>query len=318
MAITLSELEEAAEAPSDGGEMIVDVRVTTGRGVEFLWPTDALPILRGFADVGEIVRITHRSSAGSYTVDGTVEIQGGEVFYFDRSFYIREGRMTFAEDETDFDPLLTVDAEIREIGPDGPIRIYLVSAERPLSEFTPQWRSDPALPEAEIIALLGGNVFVTEDGDPINLSQAVLLTSDFVSQFGIIRGFETSIRDALQLDLFSIRTQLFQNLIRGVLDQAQYPLDSDVPPLGQYLDNTTLFVGKYLGTDLFLELLVQLRGADPVAETTRSLAGIAVESEVSLEWETPFFNLEWSFFPTDPSSLFITDNTISFSWEYSY
>ena len=111
---------------------------------------------------------------------------------------------------------------------------------------------------------------------------------------------------------------MFQNLIRGVLDQAEYPLDSDLPSLGKYLDNTTLFVGKYLGTDLFLELLVQLRATDPVATPTRSLAGIAVDSELSLEWETPFFLLEWSFFPRDPSSLFITDNTISFAWEYSY
>jgi hypothetical protein len=318
MAITLSEVEEGGGPDPEAGDLIADVNVTTGRGVQFLWPTDAFPILRGFADVGETVRITHRRSTGSYSVTGPVAIQGGEVFYFDRSFYIREGRMVFSEDQTGFDPLLTVDAEIREVGPDGPVRIYLVAAESPLSQFTPQWRSDPPLTEAEIIALLGGNVFVTDEGDPINLSQAVLLTSDLVSQFGLIRGFETSIRDALQLDLFSIRTQLFQNLIRGVIDQAQYPLDTDVPSLGEYLDNTTLFLGKYLGSDLFLELLVQLRAADPVAETTRSLAGIAVDSELSLEWETPFFLLEWSFFPTDPSSLFLTDNTISFSWEYSY
>jgi hypothetical protein len=129
---------------------------------------------------------------------------------------------------------------------------------------------------------------------------------------------ETSIREFFQLDLFSIRTQLFQNLIRGVIDPDPYPLDSPAPSLGQYLDNTTLFLGKYLGTDLFLELLVQLRATDPVAETTRSLSGIAVEPELNLEWETPFFLLEWSFFPTDPASLFLRDNTISFTWEYSY
>ena len=226
--------------------------------------------------------------------------------------------MVFAEDQSDFDPLLTLEAEIRETGPDGPVRIYLVAAERPLSEFTPTWRSEPPLPEAEIIAMLGGNVFITQDGDPINLSQAVLLTSDLIGQFSLIRGFETTIRDALQLDLFSIRTQLFQNLISGFLAQPEYPLDSDVPSLGKYLDNTTLFLGKYLGTDLFLELLVQLRATDPVSAPTRSLAGIAVDSELSLEWQTPFFLLEWSFFPRDPSSLFLRDNTISFAWEYSY
>ena len=106
--------------------------------------------------------------------------------------------------------------------------------------------------------------------------------------------------------------------VRGFMADDTYPLDTSVPSLGKYLDNTTLFLGKYLGTDLFLELLVQLRASDPVAAPTQSLTGITVGSEFALEWQTPFFMLEWTFFPTDPSSLFLRDNTISFSWEYSY
>jgi hypothetical protein len=317
--ITLTERPEQPFAGEQPGDTRVDITVNTDRGVQFLWPTSALPILRGFADVDESVRITYESAASTYSVTGGVDIQGGEVFYFDRSFYIREGRITFDEDEQGFDPLLTVNAEIREVAEEGPVRIYLVADERPLSEFTPRWRSDPPLTEAAILALLGGNVFVSETGEPIDLEQAAWLASDVVSQFGIIRGFESSVREALQLDLFSVRTQLFQNLLRGVIDPGQeYPLDNEVPSLGEYLDNTTLFMGKYLGTDLFLELLVQLRASEPLAVEPRSLAGIEVESEFSLEWQTPFFLLEWTFFPRDPSSLFLADNTISFQWEYSY
>lgn len=316
--ITLSEATDQ-ELIGEESDLGVDLTVRTGRGVQFLWPTDTFPILRGFADVGESIRITYESASTSFTVNGGVDIQGGEVFYFDRSFYIREGRITFDEDEQEFDPLLSVNAEIREVADEGPVEIYLVADERPLSEFTPQWRSDPPLSEAAILALLGGNVFVSDSGQPIDLSDAVLLTSDVVSQFGIIQGFESTVRETLQLDLFSIRTQLFQNLLRGVIDQdEEYPLDTSVPSLGQYLDNTTLFMGKYLGTDLFLELLVQLRSTESSALETRSLAGIEIESELGLEWQTPFFLLEWTFFPRDPSSLFLTDNTISFSWDYSY
>lgn len=317
--ITLSEAADEPPPDDEAGDLGVDLTVRAGRGVQFLWPTNTFPILRGFADVGESIRITFSSAGGTYSVTGGVEIQGGEVFYFDRSFYIREGRIAFDEDEQEFDPLLSVNAEIREVADEGPVRIYLVADERPLSEFTPQWRSDPAMSEASIIALLGGSVFVSDSGDPIGLSDAVLLTSDVVSQFGIIRGFESTVREALQLDLFSIRTQLFQNLLRGVIEpDDEYPLDNTVPSLGQYLDNTTLFMGKYLGTDLFLELLVQLRAAETSALEPQSLAGIEVDSELGLEWQTPFFLLEWSFFPRDPSSLFLADNTISFSWEYSY
>lgn len=317
--ITLSEPPEPLQPEEEPIELRVDMTVTTGRAVEFLWPSDAFLILRGSAAVGDSVRITHDTAGGTFSVAGGVEIQGGEVFYFDRSFYIREGRITFDEDEQEFDPLLTVNAEIREVADEGPIRIYLVSDERPLSEFTPRWRSDPPLGEAAILALLGGNVFVQEGGQPLDLGDAVLLGSDVASQFGIIRGFESTVRDALQLDLFSIRTQLFQNLLRSVIETGEgYPLDNTVPSLGQYLDNTTLFMGRYLGTDLFLELLVQLRATEPAEVQPRTLAGIEVESELSLEWQTPFFLLEWTFFPRDPSTLFLSDNTISFSWEYSY
>jgi hypothetical protein len=319
MRITLSDQQELQPEDSEPSELSVDITVRTGRGVDFLWPTAAFPILRGSADLNESVRITYEEDPQRYSVDGGVEIQSGEVFYFDRSFYIRQGEITFAEDETGFDPLLTVNAEIREVGDDGPVRIYLVADERPLSQFTPQWRSDPPLTEAAILTLLGGNVFVGEGGDPIDLSEAVLLGTDVVSQFGIIQGFESAVRETLQLDLFSIRTQLFQNLLRGVIDQNQeLPLDTQAPSLGQYLDNTTLFMGKYLGTDLFMELLVQLRATDQAQTDATSLTGIEIESEFGLEWQTPFFLLEWSFFPRDPSTLFLADNTVSFSWEYSY
>jgi translocation and assembly module TamB len=318
MDILVAEEQAEGDSDDDPGDLRVDVTVTSGRGIEFLWPSTAWPILRGFADVGEEVAISYRSATGSHHVQGRVDIQGGEVFYFDRSFYIQDGRMTFDEDETGFDPLLTIDAEIREVAEEGPVRIYLEADEAPLSEFTPRWRSDPPLSEATIIAMLGGSVLVTDEGTPLDVQQAVLLGSNLVSQFAIIRGFETTVREALQLDLFSIRTQLFQNIIRDAIGDGTYPLDTSVPSLGKYLDNTTLFMGKYLGTDLFLELLVQVSAADPESVTSRSLAGVEVDPEISLEWQTPFFQLEWAFFPTDPETLFLTDNTFRFFWEYSY
>ncbi|TVQ27001.1 MAG: hypothetical protein EA382_04500 [Spirochaetaceae bacterium] len=321
MSVTLGEMPPIESLLDDPPDVRVDVALTTGRGVQFLWPSETFPILRGIADPGQRIRINYGSASDTFSVVGSVAIQGGEVFYFDRSFYIQDGRITFDESQAQFDPLLTVSAEIREVAQDGPIRIYLIADERPLSEFTPRWRSDPPLTEAAILSLLGSTVFITDTGEPINLSQAVLLTSDVVSQFGIIRGFENTVRDALQLDLFSIRTQLFQNLLRGVIDQGQdqdLPLDSGTPSLGEYLNNTTLFAGKYLGNDLFLELLVQLRQARPAFMERQSLAGVEIESELTLEWDTPFFGLEWGFFPRDPSSLFLTDHTFRFSWGFSY
>ena len=40
--------------------------------------------------------------------------------------------------------------------------------------------------------------------------------------------------------------------------------------------------------------------------------------ELSLEWATPFFLMEWSFLPKHPETLFLSDNSLSFSWRFSY
>ncbi|MFW6288465.1 MAG: translocation/assembly module TamB domain-containing protein, partial [Spirochaetota bacterium] len=121
--ITLSEVPGDPPDADEGDDLRVDMTIRSGRGVEFRWPSNTFPILRGFADVGEVVRMTHDSTSSSFSVTGGIDIQGGEIFYFDRSFYIREGRITFDEDEQKFDPLLTVNAEIREVADEGPVEI---------------------------------------------------------------------------------------------------------------------------------------------------------------------------------------------------
>jgi hypothetical protein len=146
----------------------------------------------------------------------------------------------------------------------------------------------------------------------------VLATSDLVTQFGVINRFERSVRDALGLDLFSVRTQIFQNLVLGSIDQPDYPLDNTSPSLGKYLENTTVFLGKYLGPELFAELLFGLRSRSPFEPIPPGAGPVELEAELGLEWQTPLFLLQWRFFPENPETLFVTDNQLEFSWEFSY
>ena len=155
--------------------------------------------------------------------------------------------------------------------------------------------------------------------EAVNLSSALLLSSDLFLQSEIIRAFERDMRNRFNLDLFSIRTQIFQNVLSDVLQpQESVPLYQTVPSLGRYLDKSSVFLGKYLGSDLFLEYLIQLRAEDPLTSNIRRFGGIGIESEVVFEWKTPFFTLEWSLRPKNPEELFIRDNTLSFRWRYSY
>lgn len=317
--ITLSENFDPEGVPFEGEtDFSVDIRVRTGRGVEFYWPTINFPLLRSFARAGEELHIQWNSINSEFSLVGAVSIQGGELYYFDRSFYIREGRIVFNEDEGGFDPLLSARAEVREISDRGPITIYMIIDNSRLSEFTPRFESSPMLPENEIAELLGGQVFGQTVGEFAALSSAVLLTGDAASQFGVMRRFETRVRDTLGLDLLSVRTPVFQNLVRGAVEDRNDDLDTQAPLLGGYLNNTSVFLGKYLGTDVFLELLLRLQAVNQFDPNTRAIGGLAVDTEFSLEFQTPFFLLEWGFFPRDIRELYVRDNTFTFSWGFSY
>ena len=297
----------------------VDLTLRTGRRVEFLWPSREFPVVRSFAQANERLALEYSDDAGTFRLRGNVGIQGGEIYYFDRNFYIREGNIVFDETEEQFDPRLRARAELREVGRDGPVRIFLIADGARLSEFSPRFESTPTMSDTEIASLIGGSLITGSADDVFNISTAMLATTDLVSPLGIMSGVESSIRDALRLDLFSVRTQLFQNLVVGALDDTgNDPLDNTSPSLGQYLDNTTVFLGKYLGSSLFLELLVQIRARNPLETEVRTVSGIEVDSEIGLEFQTPFFDLHWSIMPQNPQTLFVSDTMFSFSWGFSY
>ncbi len=299
--------------------LLVDLSITAGRSVEFLWPTTQLPILRAVSAPGARVQIRADTVRNTFALTGDVTTQGGELFYLDRTFLIREGTIRFNETQENVDPRLTLRAETRDIGPDGPVRISIIAEESPLSELTVRAVSNPPLSDEDLLAIFGGGIFATGES-LVSLSGAVLAGGDIVSQFGVIRSVEARIRSALQLDLFSVRTQLFQNLVRGVIDDPGSDVDeAAIPSLGRVFNNTTVFLGRSLGPDIFAELLVQFRARSPFDDAAeRAFAGIELDSEFSLEFETPFFDLQWSFFPRTPDALFVPDNLFTFSWGFTY
>jgi hypothetical protein len=130
-----------------------------------------------------------------------------------------------------------------------------------------------------------------------------------LSRFGLLRPFEQRVRELLGLDMFSVRTQVIQNLVA----EKVLGLEGVNP-----LDNTSLSLGKYLGDDLFLEMLVRLQASRGPSGLLLPGHGLTSEIELNLEWDTPFFLLEWSFLPRNPDALFLTDNSLALRWRYTY
>jgi translocation and assembly module TamB len=328
--ITLGQAPQGAFVP-EAPPTFLTLTVETGKRVEFAWPSESLPVVRTTASPGGKVVITYRGDTGAYTVKGSAAIQGGEIYYFDRSFILRKGAITFNEDQNSFDPRITARAEVREWDPTSgeEVRIYL-DADDPLSQFNPRFSSDPPRPENYLLAMIGAPLVARAESQGLGLS-AALISSDIVSQAWLLRPLENRLRDALGLDMVSVRTQIIQNLL------AQKIFGTTLNPL----DNTSISLGKYVGNDLFLEALLRLQaqpvpgsaglstyapgggsgvGLPPIPSATLPTAGIGLtpQFEWSMEWNTPFFTLDWVFQPQHPETLFLTDNALSFSWRFSY
>lgn len=311
--IALGEAPTGKFVPEDPPTFVA-ITVETGKRVEFFWPTADVPVLRTSASPGGKIAITYRGDTGAYTAKGTTGVQGGEIYYFDRSFIMKKGSITFNEDQNTFDPRITASAEVRESDPDtGEVVKISLNADGTLSHFSPHFTSDPPRTETAILAMIGAPILNRAESQ--GLGMAALVYSDILSQNWILRPFEEKVRQVLNLDMFSINTQILPNLL------AEKLFNVSVNPL----DNTSVSLGKYIGNDLFLEVLVGLQ-QQPLPSGTASVLsssvvnglGLQPDVELSLEWATPFFLLNWTFQPQHPEDLFLSDNSLSFSWKYSY
>ena len=301
--------------------ILVDMIFTTGKKVQFIWPSSTLPILRATAEQGQVIKLDFDNLNGTFSLKGDINIKYGGIYYFQKSFYLSEGSINFDETQSKFDPFLGFKAQIKEIDAEGDVvNISLIQDKKPVSQFAPRFESDPPLSDVEIFSILGAGVFAEIGSEQIDLTSALVLTGDLVTQFAIIRSFEKKVKNIFNLDLFSIRTQMIQNILidRFIQDdtaEQEVYLDS----FGRYLDNTTLYLGKYIGDDIFLQALMQINNQQFIDTDLYATNKLLVESTLSLEWQTPLFLLGFSVKPdfVDPVSS-IQNTSLELSWGFSY
>jgi hypothetical protein len=314
--ITVDPADFGLGAPSgSSGQIITDFTITTGRRVAFLWPNEEFPIIQANPVSGNSVRIQADSLSGTFELRGNIDMQSGEVFYIERSFYIREGRLTFNENESRFDPHIAARAEIRDQTDDGPVTISLVIDNQPLSTFQPRFESTPALSQAEIFALLGQNILGGETTDTGQISGAFGgAITDVLSQFGVVRRIERAIRDILRIDTFSIRTQAISNVVLQVTGtQSEQDRDRGI---GRYFDKTTVFAGKYITSDFFIQGMLAFRYEDRPTELNQQ--GLRFEPDIGIELHNPLFDIRWNIVPVHSESLFIPDTSFTILWRRSF
>ncbi len=298
----------------------MNLSIAIGKKVEFRWPSDDIPIIRGLIQADKPIEISLDTAARSFQLKGEANLKGGELFYIKRNFYLRQGNISFNENQDIFDPMITVRAEIRERDTQGePVRIILSVENQPLSSFMPVLRSDPPKSDAEIMSLLGQAASGDTSRETI-LRNTVITASDIFTQMSLFRAGENKVRDLLGLDLFSVRTLILQNAILG--PAMQTPTDAPMT-IGNYFDDTTVYMGKYLGSAIYADALMHFSYYDPKSvDNTGNAQGVfrnlLFQPELGLEVATPFFLLRWGFTPTSPKTLFVADNSVTLSWKFSY
>jgi hypothetical protein len=288
-------------------DVIVDVRVDAGRRVEFLWPNEDFPVLRAYGAAGTGLRVIADTRVPQFVLDGDVTLQGGEIYYFQRSFFIREGQVFFNMNDPRIDPLISARAEIRERNDEGPVIISMVIDSAPLSSFSPRFESNPPLSQLEIYSLLGQMPAEGQESEVV-----VRTLTEALTQFTVVRQVERRIRNILGLDMFTVRIQVLQNALLQAMNND--PEERRRNAIGNYFDNTAVYMGKYIGSDLFVQAIIAMRYDQYRVDN----GGLRFEPDIGLDFRTPLVDIRWNMSPRHPEHLYVTDQSVSLIWRWLF
>ena len=295
-------------------DMNVNVRLLVGQKVQIILN----PILRGLIAPQTPIDFTMDSVAGTWNLKGDIVLRGGEVTYLSRSFYLKEGRIVLNETQNSFDPNLTIRAETRERDEnDEPVTITLSAIRQNVSNFNPQLTSSPAKSENEIMSLLGQIVTADSSSEgKIDFGNLLAAGLDFGVQVTVLRKAEDTLRDFFNFDIFSMRTMLLQNALKQSLNTDQ----NTEYTFGNYFDNSTVYIGKYFGSNLYADAMLQWSYDSSKYKKDDPVSGIVFQPELGFELSAPFANIRWSYAPDLGSLLdsFVSATSITLSWKYSF
>lgn len=280
------------------------------------------PFLRGLVAPNTPVSLALDTESEQWNVKGDVVLRGGELTYLSRSFYLKEGRVVLNETQDSFDPNLTIRAETREHDENGEsVTITLSAIRQNLSQFSPNLYATPAKSENEIMALLGN--IVTGDSDSVGNFGLSLV--DYGVQVTLLRKIENALRDLCNFDIFSVRTSVLQNAIRIGLGQntsnsAVSATSKKSYSIGNYFDNSTVYIGKYFGSTLYADAMLHWTYDETREDGVDTVGGLVFQPEIGLELASPFANIRWSFAPDLGNVLasWVSSTSITLSWRLTF
>lgn len=272
------------------------------------------PLLRCVFVPHTTIKCKLDTQSNFYQLDGSLQLKSGDVAYLSRNFYIKEGNIKFnPQDITN--PLVTIRAETREKDSNGDnVRIILSAENQYLLDFNPRFSSVPAKSENEIRLLLGQIVLA----DSSNVGSLVASAGEYYLQSTVVRDLENKLRNLLNFDIFSVRTNILQNTI-NMSTQRNGPNRMTV---GNFFDNSTVYIGKYIGSALYVDAMLNMSASDYMDAEYLSTGNLIFQPEFGLELEMSKMNIRWDMMwditPGMKFKSYVPSTTLSFSWKFTF
>jgi Family of unknown function (DUF490). len=281
-----------------------------GKNLVVLFPLSSNPILRANLKSDTTVSLGYDMyNDNKMDVDGDILLQSGQIFYFQKNFFITEGSINLNQNGNVIDPKISLRARLRDFDTNNEkVDIYLVLNNATLNSLNPSFESSPQKSNSEIMSILGAAILPTDaQGERIENTVASLLTSgvDLLSRLGVVESqtgdLNESIRKALNLDMFTLNSRIFENfLLDSVKINNSGSQLQNTSALSRYLNNTSIYLGKNISDNFFLQGIIHFATvSDLMDEASLFASDLALNTEVSLEWTTPLGNV--TFF-THPDS----------------
>ena len=291
-------------------QVIADIDIMLGTHIAI----ELSPVIRCVFVPNTKIKVDINQPTGQYIIDGDLRLKSGDLAYLNRSFYIKSGAIKFNRNDIS-NPIITLNAETREKDENAQtVKIILSVEDQYLKNLQPKFASEPAKSENEIKALLGQIVIA----DSNSAADLLFAASDYALQSTLMRQAENKLRDLLNFDIFSVRTNILQNTYN--LSVSKNLSDGNLT-IGNFLDNTTVYIGKYLGSFLYVDAMLHVTLADNHMKGLSNNGNLMFQPEIGMELESPFANVRVNMTPDINALLknqFVPSTSVTLSWKFTY
>lgn len=298
------------------GAIGVDMKMNFVRNNRILYPSSLDPIFSIMLSDKSFVDLS--LNPDSFSVNGDISIRGGEIFYFQKYFFITSGSIIF-DDPNVFNPKISLRATLRDYTSDSErVEIYLVMKDNTFDNLSPTLESSPVMELNEIMAILGQNILPQSAYGNVSFgSVASLVTEgfDILSRLGIVTNvsnplssLSTSLKEVFGVDSFSLHSNILNNIITDSITSATSTVSNEYSMMARFLSGTTLNLGKYITQNLYLQALVYLQTTSDKSAYTIISDDLSLDTEISLEWSNEAFNVTFFTSPQYLSLYSFIDN----------